>query len=54
MDFRNMVTKYLSDFETLVARARVNEHAGVLLSVISGADIGKVYYILAKALDKLN
>lgn len=54
MDFRNMVTKYLSDFETLVARARMNEHAGVLLSVISGADIGKVYYILAKALDKLN
>ncbi len=54
MDFRNMVTKYLSDFETLLARARVNEHAGVLLSVISGADIGKVYYILAKALDKLN
>ena len=54
MDFRNMVTKYLSDFETLIARARMNEHAGVLLSVISGADIGKVYYILAKALDKLN
>ncbi len=54
MEFRTLVTKYLSDFETLITRARGNEQAGILLSVISGADIGKIYYILAKALDKLN
>lgn len=54
LEFRTLVTRYLSEFETLIARARNNEHSGILLSVISGADIGKVYYILAKALDKLN
>ena len=54
MEFRSLVTRYLTEFETLITRARSNEHSGILLSVISGADIGKVYYILAKALDKLN
>lgn len=54
LEFRTLVTRYLSDFEMLISRARNNEHSGILLSVISGADIGKVYYILAKALDKLN
>lgn len=54
LDFRNLVTHYLSEFETLITRARNNERSGILLSVISGADIGKVYYILAKSLDKIN
>lgn len=54
LEFRNIVTRYLTEFETLIAKARNNERSGILLSVISGADIGKVYYILAKALDKLN
>lgn len=54
LEFRNLVTKYLSEFETLVTKARSNERSGILLSVISGADIGKLYYILARSLDKLN
>lgn len=54
LEFRNIVTRYLTEFESLIAKARNNERSGILLSVISGADIGKVYYILAKALDKLN
>ena len=54
LEFRNIVTKYLSEFETLVSKARENERSGILLSVISGADIGKLYYILARSLDKLN
>ena len=52
--FRVLVDKYLSDFEALVATARQNERAGTLLALISGSDIGKVYYILARALGKLN
>lgn len=52
--FRTVVDKYLSDFEALVANARENERAGTLLALISGSDIGKVYYILARALGKLN
>lgn len=54
LEFRSLVNRYLNEFELLVAKAKSNEHAGILLSVISGADIGKVYYILAKSLDKLN
>ncbi len=54
LEFRGLVTKYLTDFESLITKARNNERSGILLSVISGADVGKLYYILAKALDKLN
>ncbi|MBR1601326.1 MAG: hypothetical protein IJ677_07085 [Alphaproteobacteria bacterium] len=53
-NFRLLVDKYLSDFEALVASARKNERAGTLLALISGSDIGKVYYILARALGRLN
>ena len=53
-NFRVLVDKYLSDFEALVAAARENERAGTLLALISGSDIGKVYYILARALGKIN
>lgn len=53
-NFRILVDKYLSDFETLVTIARENERAGTLLALISGSDIGKVYYILARALGKIS
>lgn len=53
-NFRILVDKYLSDFEALVAAARENERAGTLLALISGSDIGKVYYILARALGKIS
>lgn len=41
LEFRNVVTKYLTEFETLITKAQGNERSGILLSVISGADIGK-------------
>ena len=53
-DFRSLVNRYVADFEMLISKAKGNERAGVLLSVISGSDVGKVYYVIAKALDKLN
>jgi len=53
-DFRSLVNNYVASFETLITKAKGNERAGVLLSVISGSDVGKVYYVIAKALDKLN
>ena len=53
-EFRDIVTRYLTDFETLVSKAKDSEKAGLLLSVISGADVGKLYYILAKSLDRIN
>lgn len=53
-DFRIIVDKYLDDFNSLINVARENERASTLLALISGADIGKVYYILARALGKVN
>ncbi len=53
-DFRVVVDKYLDDFNSLIESARQNNRAGTLLALISGSDVGKVYYILARALGKLN
>lgn len=52
-DFRIIVDKYIDDFNQLVTAARENERSNTLLAMISGSDIGKVYYILAKALGKI-
>ena len=53
-DFRRVVNAYMAEFEKLISKARSCEKSSLLLSVISGADIGKVYYVMARALDKLN
>lgn len=53
-DFRVVVDKYIDDFNSLITAARNNNRAGTLLALISGSDIGKVYYVLARALGKLN
>ena len=52
-DFRIIVDKYLDDFDTLIAAAKENDHAGTLLAMISGSDVGKIYYILSRALGKV-
>lgn len=52
-EFRGFVTKYLSEFELLLEKAKNNDKSTLLLSVLSGSDIGKVYYILAKALGRV-
>lgn len=53
-DFRVVVDKYLDDFNSLIEAARSNNRASTLLALISGSDIGKVYYILSRALGKVN
>lgn len=53
-DFRQLTDRYISDFETLTNVARGSEKPEVLLSLLSGTDIGRIYYILARALDRLN
>ena len=53
-DFRILADKYMEDFASLVATARESERASTLLALISGSDIGKVYYILARALGKVS
>ena len=53
-DFRVVVDKYLDDFNSLIEAARSNNRASTLLALISGSDIGKVYYILSRALGKVS
>jgi len=52
-DFRVLVDKYIADFETLLTAARNSERSELVLAMISGADIGKVYYVIARAIDRL-
>lgn len=53
-DLRKLVNTYMSEFEALVDKSKKNEHSAALMAVISGADLGRLYYVLAKALNKLN
>ena len=48
LEFRNLVTRYLSDFEALISKARRNERSGILLSVISGADVRQTLLYLGQ------
>lgn len=52
-DFRVVSDKYMEDFEALIAAARDNARSGTVLALLSGSDIGKVYYIMARALGKI-
>ena len=53
-DFRVIVDKYLDDFDALIEAAKNNNRSSTLFALISGADIGKVYYILSRALGRIN
>ena len=52
-DFRVVSDKYIEDFEALIASARDSARSGTILAMISSSDIGKVYYIMARALGKI-
>lgn len=53
-ELRGLVIKYMNEFECLVEKSKNHEHATSLMAVISGSDLGRLYYILSKALNKLN
>ncbi|MBE6468134.1 MAG: hypothetical protein E7004_06065 [Alphaproteobacteria bacterium] len=53
VELRKLVTNYLKEFETLVEKSKSHEHSAALMAIISDADLGKLYYILAKAMDKV-
>ena len=52
-DFRVLADKYITDFETLITAAQNSERSEVVLAMITGADIGKIYYVVARATDRL-
>ncbi len=53
-NLRKLIQAYMSEFETLVEKSKTHEYSAALMAVISGADLGRLYYVLAKALNKLN
>lgn len=53
-ELRTLVIKYMNEFEGLVEKSKDHEHATALMAVISGSDLGRLYYVLSRALNKLN
>ena len=53
-DFKKLADSYLSDFSVLSNAAQKSDRPLPILAVITGSEIGKIYYVIAKALDKIN
>ncbi len=52
-DFRLIADRYMSEFEQLLQAAEKTEKSPSLLAVLSSSDIGKIYYVVARALGRL-
>jgi len=52
-DFHELTDRYLSEFETLLSAAEKSDKPETMLALISGSEIGKIYYVMARALNKL-
>lgn len=53
-DFRKIADSYISDFESLMTAAHNTEKPELLLAMLSNTDVGKIYYVIARALDRIN
>ena len=51
-EFREYVTRYLSEFETLLEEAKKRDQEGLLKNTFLSSDVGKVYMLLAHALGR--
>ena len=53
-DFKKLANAYLDEFSVLLSAAQKSDKSQTMIAVISGSEIGKIYYVLARALDKIS
>ena len=46
-DFRLAVTRYMAEFEGMTKKAQEGEDSKLLMSVLIGSDVGRLYMVLA-------
>ena len=51
-DFRLAVARYMSEFEGMTKKASESEESNLLMSVLIGSDVGRLYMVLADILKK--
>jgi len=51
-EFRNYVSRYLDEFKSFLEEARKRDQQGVLSTIFLSSDMGKLYMVLTKALDR--
>ena len=51
-DFREYVTRYIGEFDTLLDQARKWDYENLLHTTFMTADIGKLYLLLSRAVGK--
>jgi chromosome segregation ATPase len=51
-EFRDYVSRYMTQFESLLQNAKKRDHQGVLGTTFLASDIGKVYMLLGQALGR--
>lgn len=51
-EFRECVSRYVSEFDSILARAQENERADVLTGVLLGSEAGRLYMLLSRVFNK--
>ena len=51
-EFREYVSRYISQFDAMLAEAKKRDHDAVLSTIFLSSDMGKVYMLLARAIGR--
>lgn len=51
-EFREYVTRYMGEFDSLMKITRQNERAEVLTAIFTSSDMGRLYVVIARALNR--
>ena len=51
-EFREYVSRYISEFDGVLARAQENERSDVLTGVLLGSEAGRLYMLLSRIFNK--